>query len=127
MNEQTSAVPRSGWAAISSTAAAPGRKIGPAARRLRVIFGRAAIIAQACSTSASFMISAGWNWSGPAPSQRRAPLIRTPKPGISTSRSRTKATTSSSGVTLRTLSRPMRESTCITTRPTAPYITYLTR
>ena len=44
------------------------------------------------------MISAGWNCSGPAPSQRRAPLTSTPKPGTSTSSSRTKAASSSSGV-----------------------------
>ena len=37
------------------------------------------------------MISDGWNCSGPAPSQRRAPLIFRPKPGISTSSSSTNA------------------------------------
>ena len=78
----TSAVPRSGWAAISSTAQPPGRKIGPATpRRLRASFGRADRTAAACRTSASFISSAGWNCSGPAPSQRRAPLTVTPKPG----------------------------------------------
>ena len=39
----------------------------------------------AYSTSASFASSDGWIWSGPAPSQRRAPFASMPKPGTSTS------------------------------------------
>ena len=74
--------PRSGCSAISSTAAPPTPITGPTTvRRLRAIFGRAAITAAVCRTSASFMISLGWNCSGPAPSQRRAPLTLTPMPG----------------------------------------------
>ena len=62
----TSAVPRSGCAAISSTAAAPTPIIGPAAvRRLWASLGRAAMIDAECRTSASFISSAGWNCSGP--------------------------------------------------------------
>ena len=58
----TRAVPRSGCARISSTAAPPTPRIGPATpRRLRAIFGRAPSTAAQCSTSASFMISDGWN------------------------------------------------------------------
>ena len=73
----TSAVPRSGCASDQQHRARRRRR-GSArrrVRRLRAIFGRAAITAAACRTSASFMISVGWNCSGPAPSQRRAPLI----------------------------------------------------
>ena len=54
-----------------------GRAGGSAARcraGCRRSRGRAESTAAACRTSASFMISAGWNCSGPAPSQRRAPL-----------------------------------------------------
>ena len=94
----TSAVPRSGWAAISSTAQPAGRKIGPATRRrFGTIFGFADSTAAACRTSASFISSAGWNCSGPAPSQRRAPLTVTPKPGIRTSTSSTNEPSSSAG------------------------------
>ena len=60
--------------------------------------GRAARIAATCSTSASFITSDGWNVSGPAPSQRRAPLICRPKPGIRTSTSSTKAAATTSFV-----------------------------
>ena len=75
----TSAVPRSGCLRISSIAAPPTPSTGPATpRRLRAIRGRALRTAAVCSTSASFITSDGWNVSGPAPSQRRAPLIRTP-------------------------------------------------
>ena len=95
----TSAVPRSGCAAISSTAAAPTPITGPAAvRRLWASLGRAAMIDAECRMSASFISSAGWNCSGPAPIQRRAPLILTPMPGISTSSSRTNAISSRCGV-----------------------------
>ena len=84
---------------ISSTAAPPTPSTGPASRRrLRAIFGRAESTAAACSTSASFISSEGWNCSGPTPSQRRAPLIFTPKPGISTSSSSTNAASTNSGV-----------------------------
>jgi hypothetical protein len=62
--------------------------------------------AATCSTSASFITSAGWNWSGPAPIQRRAPFTVTPKPGSSTSTSSTNAPTSSIGVKRRTGARP---------------------
>ena len=48
------------------------------------------------------MISLGWNWSGPAPSQRRAPLTLTPMPGILTSTSITNAAISSAAVKRRT-------------------------
>ena len=79
----TSAVPRSGWAAMSRTAQPPGRKTGRATRRSVGAPRRAPdSTAEACSTSASFITSAAWNWSGPAPSQRRAPLTLTPIPGI---------------------------------------------
>ena len=99
VKQMTSAVPRSGWAATSSTAAAPTPMIGPAAvLRLWASLGRAEMIDAACRTSASFISSAGWNCSGPAPSQRRAPLIFTPKPGTSTSTSRTKLMSSRAGV-----------------------------
>ncbi len=84
-------------------------------------------MAAACRTSASFITSAGWNCSGPAPSQRRAPLTVTPKPGSSTSTSSTNEPNSSAGVKRRTCSSPWRESRCITTSPQAPYIRYLTR
>ena len=95
----TSEVPRSGCAAISSTAAAPTPMTGPAAvRRLWAIFGRAEMTAAECRTSASFISSAGWNWSGPAPIQRRAPLIFTPMPGISTSSRSTNEISSRYGV-----------------------------
>ena len=53
---------------------------------------------QMCSTSAIFMISLGWNWSGPKPSQRCAPLTRTPTPGTLTITSITKLAISSAPV-----------------------------
>ena len=52
------------------------------------------------------MTSDGWNWSGPAPSQRRAPLISTPRPGTLTAISIAKATASSGPVSLTTERRP---------------------
>ena len=47
----------------------------------RVRSGLAEISSAAYSTSASFAISDGWIWNGPAPSQRLAPLTSMPKPG----------------------------------------------
>ena len=44
------------------------------------------------------MISAGWNCSGPAPSQRRAPLTFTPKPGTQHEHEQHERASSSSGV-----------------------------
>ena len=107
VNPITSAVPRSGWAAIRSTAQPPGTKIGRATlRRVGALRRVPESTAAACSTSASFITSAGWNCSGPAPSQRRAPFTVTPKPGSSTSTSSTKAPISSAGVKRRTCSSP---------------------
>ena len=83
--------------------------------------------AAACSTSAIFITSDGWNVSGPAPSQRRAPLTSTPTPGIRTSTSMTAAAPTSSGVKRRAAVSPWREIRCMTASPTAPYATYLTR
>ena len=121
VKQMTSAVPRSGWARISSTQAPPTPSTGPATpRRLRAIFGRAARTAAMCSTSASFITSDGWNVSAPAPSQRRAPLTSTPMPGISTSTSITHAASRIRRVQRRAATRPWRESRCMTTSPTAP-------
>ena len=99
VKQMTRLVPRSGWAMISSTAAPPTPMIGPTmVFRLRAIFGRAESTAAACSTSASFMTSDGWNCRGPAPIQRRAPLIFRPMPGISTSSISTNAPSTNHGV-----------------------------
>ncbi len=106
---------------ISRIAAPAGIRTGPVSlRRSRVSLGRWAMTAAVCRTSASFITSAAWNCSGPAPSQRRAPLTSTPMPGISTATSITKLPISSSGVMRRTVSRPCRESRCMQTSPTAP-------
>ena len=121
MAQITRSVPRSGCSAISTTATKPTPITGPATvLSERAIFGRAAITAAVCRTSASFMISLGWNWSGPAPSQRRAPLTRTPMPGILTRISITNAAISSAAVKRRTYSRSRREMTYIAISPTAP-------
>ena len=66
------------------------------------------------------MISLGWNCSGPAPSQRRAPLTLTPMPGILTSTSITNAAISSAAVKRRTYSSFSREMTYIAISPKAP-------
>ena len=72
------------------------------------------------------MISAGWNWSGPAPSQRRAPLIRTPKPGIEHEQQQHEGDDEQQRRDLPDLVEAVRASrTCITARPTAPYIDVL--
>ena len=56
------------------------------------------------------MSSIGWNWSGPAPSQRCAPLTCTPKPGTRTSRSSAKRRRAAARVIARlTSSRPCRD------------------
>src|SRR5665809_158250 len=95
----TSEVPRSGWAMISSTAQPPTPITGAATvRRLRASFGLAASTEAACSTSASFISSEGWNCSGPAPSQRRAPLTFSPSPGTRTITSSTNAASTKHGV-----------------------------
>ncbi len=121
-------MPRSGWLAISSTAQPPTPRIGPpSARRLRLIFGRAASTPATCSTSATFITSLGWNCSGPAPSQRRAPLICSPMPGSRTAISMANEAKSSSRVCLRKNVSGSRDTTCMPTSPTAPYIRYLTR
>ena len=107
---------------ISSTAAPPTPITGPAiGLRLRAIFGRAESTAAACSTSASFMISDGWNCSGPAPSQRRAPLISHAEAGDQHEqqqheRGEQRAAACSGG----RARGPWRESRCIATRPIAP-------
>ena len=84
----TSAVPRSGWEAMSS-AAAPATSSSGLITPLSVCsrLGLPASSPAAYSTSDSFMISLGWNCSGPAPIQRRAPLTSTPMPGIFTATS----------------------------------------
>jgi len=67
------------------------------------------------------MSSDGWNCTGPAPSQRCAPLMRTPMPGSLTAISSTNDSASSAGVTRLTTSiPPPRASICMTTRPMAP-------
>ena len=95
----TRSVPRSGCSAISSTAAPATPITGPVSVRIeRAIFGRFAITPEMCRTSAIFMISLGWNCSGPKPSQRCAPLTLTPTPGTLTIRSITKLAISSAPV-----------------------------
>ena len=67
------------------------------------------------------MISDGWNCSGPAPSQRRAPLTLTPIPGSSTSdEQHERDDQQQPGVSRRIVASPWRESTCIATRPMPP-------
>jgi hypothetical protein len=73
------------------------------------------------------MISDGWNCSGPAPSQRRAPLTSMPTPGIFTATSSAKETASMIGPKRCATSSPRRAMTCMTTRPSAPYMRYFTR
>ena len=96
----------------------------------RIVRSRAGFVAStpaACRTSASFMSSEGWNCSGPAPSQRCAPLIETPTPGTFTATSSANEMASSAGVRRGSSSSPPRASTCSTTSPIAPYARYLTR
>ena len=73
--------------------------------------------------SDSLSNSEGWNWSGPAPSQRVAPFTVTPKPGIITSTVSPKEPTSRTGVRALITLRPWREARCSTTRPASPNIT----
>jgi hypothetical protein len=124
----TSAVPRSGCDAISRHAA-PATTTSGLAISLSDITIRGLLASRwtAYSTSASFMSSEGWNCTGPAPIQRRAPLISTPIPGIFTSTRSTNATPSSGGVSRRTASRRMRDAAWSATKPIVPYTRYLTR
>ena len=89
----TSAVPRSGCEAMRTIAAPATMSSGRMTPRIdRRRDGFVASTPAACRTSASFMSSEGWNCSGPAPSQRCAPLIETPTPGILTATSSAKDT-----------------------------------
>ena len=60
--------------------------------------GRAASSCTAYRITETFSSSEGWNWSGPAPSQRVAPFTVTPKPGTITSTVSPKELMRSSGV-----------------------------
>ena len=96
---------------------------GPATRsqRARRSSAARAITAAMCRTSASFMISLGWNCSGPAPSQRRAPLTRTPTPGIWTSTQHHEGARAAARPCSAGRARAFRrETTCIPISPTAP-------
>ena len=107
----TIAVPMSGCLRSSAKAApttsSSGLKRPPSVCVLR---GRAASSWAAYRTSASLSSSEGWNWSGPAASQRVAPLTSTPTPGIITATVRKKAAMSSSGVMALIEAKPRREA-----------------
>ena len=70
--------------------------------------------------SATFSSSEGWNWTGPAPSQRVAPFTVMPTCGTITARVRANETPTRSGVSRRITRRPPREMACITISPIAP-------
>ena len=99
VNAITIAVPMSGWVATSRQAAPTTISSGLASsRRSCTRWGRRASSVAAYSTSASFISSEGWNWSGPAPIQRRAPLTRTPTCGTCTASTSTNDDASSGAV-----------------------------
>ncbi len=93
----TSVVPRSGSITISPQAISAGQATGLAiSHQLRLRLCGVASFWAAYRISASFAISEGWNWIGPAANQRRAPWTCTPKCGTSTSTSNAPEPSSSS-------------------------------
>ena len=85
-------------------------------------FGRAASSCAAYRISANLRISEGWNWSGPAPSQRVAPFTVTPMPGTITASVRPNPASTTSGVSALSWRRSCCEMKCSATSPTAPSI-----
>ena len=128
VNAITIAVPRSGWVNTSRHAAPTTSSSGLASsRRSCTHRGRLASSVATYSTSASFISSEGSNCSGPRPIQRCAPLTVTPTCGTCTASTSTNDVTSSGGVMRWAFATPSRASTCMATRPIAPYTTNLTR
>ena len=123
--QMTIAVPMSGCLSSSRHAAPTTSSNGLNSVPSRLTdAGRSASSRAVYSTSATFSSSEGWNCSGPAPSQRVAPLMVTPIPGSITATVSANATPSSAGVSRLTAARPLRENQYMANRPIRPRKTY---